>query len=101
MASEYSYSVLGLKVLLANPLGKLWSQAQSIGFESLSTPLAWMSVIAFSLQLYFDFFGYSLMAEGLGEMLGFTLPKKLQAPICECHDDRILAQMAYNARKLV
>ena len=71
---------LGLKVLLANPLGKLWSQAQSIGFESLSTPLAWMSVIAFSLQLYFDFFGYSLMAEGLGEMLGFTLPKNFKHP---------------------
>ena len=71
---------LGLKVLLANPLGKLWSQAQSIGFESLSTPLAWMSVIAFSLQLYFDFFGYSLMAEGLGEMLGFSLPKNFKHP---------------------
>ena len=71
---------LGLKVLLANPLGKLWSQAQSIGFESLSTPLAWMSVIAFSLQLYFDFFGYSLMAEDLGEMLGFTLPKNFKHP---------------------
>ena len=71
---------LGLKVLLANPLGKLWSQAQAIGFESLSTPLAWMSVIAFSLQLYFDFFGYSLMAVGLGEMLGFTLPENFKHP---------------------
>ena len=71
---------LGLKVLLANPLGKLWSQAQAIGFESLSTPLAWMSVIAFSLQLYFDFFGYSLMAVGLGKMLGFTLPENFKHP---------------------
>ena len=71
---------LGLKVLLANPLGKLWSQAQAIGFESVSTPLAWMSVIAFSLQLYFDFFGYSLMAVGLGKMLGFTLPENFKHP---------------------
>ena len=71
---------LGLKVLLANPLGKLWSQAQAIGFESLSTPLAWMSVIAFSFQLYFDFFGYSLMAIGLGEMLGFKLPINFKHP---------------------
>lgn len=71
---------LGLKVLLANPLGKLWGQAQAIGFESLSTPLAWMSVIAFSLQLYFDFFGYSLMAIGLGEMLGFKLPVNFKHP---------------------
>ena len=38
---------LGLKVLLANPLGKLWSQSQAIGFESVSTPLAWMSVLPF------------------------------------------------------
>jgi alginate O-acetyltransferase complex protein AlgI len=71
---------LGLKVLLANPLGKLWSQAQAIGFESVSTPLAWMSVIAFSLQLYFDFFGYSLMAVGLGKMLGFILPENFKHP---------------------
>lgn len=71
---------IGLKVLLANPIGKLWSQAQSIGFESLSTPLAWMSVIAFSFQIYFDFFGYSLMAIGLGKMLGFTLPVNFKHP---------------------
>lgn len=67
-------------MLLANPLGKLWSQSQAIGFESVSTPLAWMSVIAFSLQLYFDFFGYSLMAVGLGKMLGFTLLENFKHP---------------------
>lgn len=71
---------LGLKVLLANPLGKLWTQAQTIGFESLSTPLAWLSIIAFSFQLYFDFFGYSLMAIGLGKMLGFKLPINFKHP---------------------
>ena len=71
---------LGLKVLLANPLGKLWSQACAIGFESLSTPLAWLSIFAFSFQIYFDFFGYSLMAIGLGEMLGFHLPKNFDHP---------------------
>lgn len=71
---------MGLKVLLANPLGKLWTQAQNIGYESLSTPLAWMAVIAFSFQLYFDFFGYSLMAIGLGKMLGFDLPKNFDHP---------------------
>ena len=71
---------LGLKVLLANPLGKLWAQAQAIGFNSLSTPLAWMSAVAFSFQLYFDFFGYSLMAVGLGEMLGFSLPENFNHP---------------------
>lgn len=71
---------LGLKVLLANPLGKMWSQVETIGFESISTPLAWMAIVAFSFQLYFDFFGYSLMAMGLGKMLGFKLPKNFDHP---------------------
>lgn len=71
---------LGMKVLLANPIGKLWTDVQAIGFESISTPLAWMAIIAFSLQIYFDFFGYSLMAIGLGRMLGFQLPKNFSFP---------------------
>lgn len=71
---------LGLKVLLANPIGKLWSQALAIGFESVSTPLAWMALFAYSFQIYFDFFGYSLMAVGLGKMLGFKLPKNFDHP---------------------
>lgn len=71
---------LGLKVLLANPIGKLWTDVQTIGFESISTPLAWMAIIAYALQIYFDFFGYSLMAIGLGSMLGFHLPKNFDFP---------------------
>lgn len=71
---------LGLKVLLANPLGKMWSQTQTIGFESISTPLAWLAIAAYSFQIYFDFFGYSLMAVGLGKMLGFNLPKNFNHP---------------------
>ncbi|MGN0993681.1 MAG: MBOAT family protein, partial [Butyricicoccus sp.] len=68
-----SLLILGLsyKVLLADPLGGLWSLAGKIGYESLSTPMAWLSALGFSLQLYFDFQGYSLMAIGLGRMLGF------------------------------
>lgn len=71
---------LGLKVLLANPIGKMWSQVCAIGFESISTPLAWLAIAAFSFQIYFDFFGYSLMAVGLGKMLGFKLPKNFDHP---------------------
>lgn len=71
---------LGMKVLLANPLGKLWSQTCAIGFESISTPLAWIAIFAFSFQIYFDFFGYSLMAIGLGKMLGFDLPQNFNHP---------------------
>ncbi len=71
---------LGLKVLLANPLGKLWGDISSIGYESISTVLAWSGAAAFSFQLYFDFFGYSLMAIGLGKTLGFEIPKNFDMP---------------------
>ena len=71
---------LGMKVLLANPLGKLWAQLTTIGYESVSTPLAWMGLVAFTFQIYFDFFGYSLMAIGLGRMMGFELPKNFDHP---------------------
>lgn len=67
------YFILGLsaKVLLADRLAMLWNELQSIGFESISTPLAWLGAGTFSLNLYFDFAGYSLMASGICMMLGF------------------------------
>lgn len=71
---------LGLKVLLANRIGVLWKDIGTIGFESISSPLAWMGIFAFSFQLYFDFYGYSLMALGLGKMMGFELPKNFNYP---------------------
>lgn len=71
---------LASKVLLANRIGGLWTQVVNIGAESITTPLAWMGIVAFSLQLYFDFYGYSLMAIGLGEMMGLTLPQNFNYP---------------------
>lgn len=71
---------LGLKVLLANRIGNLWTDVSDIGFDSISTPLAWMGMIAFALQIYFDFYGYSLMAIGLGKMLGFDFPENFRHP---------------------
>lgn len=71
---------LGMKVLLANPLGRLWAQANAIGYDSLSVPLAWLCLLAFTLQIYLDFYGYSLMAVGLGKMLGFSLPQNFCLP---------------------
>ena len=75
---------LGSKVLIANNVGALWTEIEAIGagegFLSISTPLAWMAVLAYSLQIYFDFSGYSLMAIGLGKMLGFEFPKNFDFP---------------------
>lgn len=71
---------LGAKVLLANKISIFWNQVQGIGFSSISTPIAWMGAVAFSFQIYFDFWGYSLMAMGLGQMMGFQIPRNFSVP---------------------
>ena len=71
---------LAAKVLLADRIGILWQEVQVTGFASISTPLAWLAAVAYSLKIYFDFYGYSLMAMGLGRMLGFTLPENFNNP---------------------
>lgn len=71
---------LGSKVLLANNIGNLWNDLNKIGFHNISTPLAWIGSISFALQIYFDFNGYSLMAMGLGKMMGFQFPKNFNHP---------------------
>ena len=71
---------LGYKVLLADSLAALWNEMQTIGFESISTLLAWMGMFAYSLEIYFDFQGYSLMAIGVAAMMGITLPTNFLTP---------------------
>ena len=71
---------LGMKVLLADRIGILWNELTKIGYESISTPLAWLGAYAYSFQLYFDFWGYSLMAGGLAMMLGFPLIRNFTHP---------------------
>lgn len=68
------------KVLLADRIGLLWHEVQTVGFESISTQLAWLAAAAYSMKIYFDFMGYSLMAMGLGRMLGFELPENFRDP---------------------
>ena len=71
---------LGAKVIVADRIGLLWNNIQAIGFESISTPLAWMGAFAYSIELYFDFCGYSDMAIGLGRMFGFEFRKNFDIP---------------------
>lgn len=71
---------LAAKVLIADRVGILWNDVQVRGFESISTPLAWLGAIAFSFKIYFDFYGYSLMAMGLGAMMGFRYPENFRNP---------------------
>jgi alginate O-acetyltransferase complex protein AlgI len=71
---------LGKKVLLANNIGMVWTEIAAYAPERLSTVTAWIGVLAFSLQLYFDFSGYSDMAIGLGEIFGFHFLENFNYP---------------------
>lgn len=79
-ASGIGLFVIGLskKVLLANNIGALWDAYKSSGGNSVMG--AWLGAFAFSLQLYFDFSGYSDMARGLGRMLGFEFLENFNYP---------------------
>ena len=74
---------LAKKVILADSIGALWTDiigAGGVGLTNVSTPLAWLGIIAYSLQLYFDFSGYSMMGIGMGKMLGFDFPANFNYP---------------------
>jgi alginate O-acetyltransferase complex protein AlgI len=74
--------LLGLasKVLLANNIGMMWDDIIQLPIENLSMITAWLGTLAFGFQIYFDFSGYSLMAIGLGSMLGFKFPQNFNYP---------------------
>ena len=85
---------LAKKVLIADTVSKLWydiigtyndqhiiaAGGAGVGLENASTPLVWLGLLAYSLQLYFDFSGYSLMGIGMGKMLGFDFPMNFNMP---------------------
>lgn len=71
---------LGKKVLVANVMGELWNQIQGIPDSDRSVLLMWMGILAFGMQIYFDFSGYSDMAVGLGHMFGFHFPENFRYP---------------------
>ena len=74
---------LGKKVILANQLSEISSQLLTgSGLESLSTAGSWVGILAFTLQIYFDFSGYSDMAIGIGRCLGFHFNENFNHPYC-------------------
>ncbi|MEI3307106.1 MAG: MBOAT family protein [Dysosmobacter sp.] len=70
---------LAKKVLLADALGQVADGAFSAG-DQLTVSLAWLGAVAYTLQLYFDFSGYTDMAIGLGRVFGFHLPENFNYP---------------------
>lgn len=73
---------LAQKVILADGIGALWTEISGggIGLPRASTPLVWLAVVAYSLELYFDFSGFSNMSNGLSYMFGFTCRKNFRFP---------------------
>lgn len=71
---------LGKKVLIADNIGLLWTEIKMMEFGELSAVTAWLGILAFTFQIYFDFSGYSDMAIGLGKMMGFTFPENFDYP---------------------
>ena len=74
--------IIGLtkKLLIADQLGGVADSIFDLGLQGLSTPLAWGGIIAYTLQIYFDFSCYSDMAIGLARMFGFHLMENFNYP---------------------
>ena len=71
---------LGKKLLIANNVGMLWDSCKAMAPSELTVAGAWLGVLAFTFQIYFDFSGYSDMAVGLGRMLGFEFLPNFNYP---------------------
>ncbi len=71
---------LAKKVLIANNVGALWDTVIASDLATLGAPMAWLGIIAYAFQIYFDFSGYSDMAIGLGRMFGFEFIENFNYP---------------------
>ena len=71
---------LGKKILFANQLGLIWEQINGMAAEERTVLLSWIGILAYTLQIYFDFSGYSDMAIGLGHFFGFTYKENFIYP---------------------
>lgn len=78
-ATRFSWG-FAKKILLANPMGGIADTCFQAGEGALGTPAAWIGIIAYAFQIYFDFSAYSDMAIGLGRMFGFRFPENFDSP---------------------
>jgi alginate O-acetyltransferase complex protein AlgI len=69
------------KVLLANTAGSIWATMRDMPVAQQTTVGAWLGILCFTIQIYFDFSGYSDMAIGLGRILGFRFPENFYYPM--------------------
>ncbi|HIX91532.1 MAG TPA: MBOAT family protein [Firmicutes bacterium] len=71
---------MGKKILLANTAGQLWEYFRAIPTDERTVAAAWMGMLCYAFQIYFDFSGYSDMAIGLGKMIGFRFIENFDYP---------------------
>jgi len=71
---------LSKKVLIADFLGQVADKIFALGGGELTTSFAWVGILAYTFQIYFDFSGYSDMAIGIGRIFGFTFPENFNQP---------------------
>lgn len=71
---------LAKKVLIANPMGRVADEVFAMSGGDLTTATAWIGILAYTLQIYFDFSGYSDMAIGLGKLFGFDFLENFNYP---------------------
>jgi alginate O-acetyltransferase complex protein AlgI len=71
---------LAKKVLIADPMGAVANHVFQLSGAELSTPYAWLGIVAYAYQIYFDFSAYSDMAIGLGKLMGFTFLENFNRP---------------------
>ncbi len=71
---------LGKKVLLANQAGEIFRTVTGYNADQMTTVAAWLGILAFMFQIYFDFSGYSDMAIGLMSIFGFSIPENFRYP---------------------
>ena len=70
----------GKKILVADMLGSVVDQIFTLGIDEISIAVAWLGAVAYTLQIYFDFSGYSDMAIGLGRIFGFQFNENFEDP---------------------
>lgn len=71
---------LGKKVMIANVMAAKADEIFAMDPHTLSAPMAWIGMLAYTFQIYFDFSGYSDMAIGIGKMIGFKFPENFDNP---------------------
>ena len=71
---------LAKKTMLANPLGEVADKIFAVPVHEVTTSMAWLGIICYTLQVYFDFSGYSDMAIGLGRLFGFEFLENFNYP---------------------